>query len=158
MKHIGIITVFAGLLFSTTLSGQTGKNYLSDNEKGLTKEIVIGRLGQPDEYKLQVYEFENERQEYFHYGDEYFYIMNGVIENCYVTSSKCRMLTWLIECGITVGDNISKLLNSLGDIKYTKEKTDKSGYFIYKILIDDHLSFYVDPNGVIESIYYAERD
>ena len=133
------------------------RSYIADNEKDLTKEEVIKRLGQPDKYIISISEFENIRQENFYYGNERIIILNGELSEFFITSPKCRLN---IPSGpITIGDNISILID-FENIAVTKIKDDKYPNMILYSIGNDCFNGIcgTDNAGNIISFYYTVRD
>ena len=113
----------------------------------LTKEQVIAKFGQPDEYTDTVYE--DGRYETYIYGNDRLLFIDGSLFEFYISSKNFAVFTKDIDGGIRVGDSLEKVLNS--DLKphysaWYDEDTYHQYYYDLRI-------YYRIKDGIIMEIW-----
>jgi hypothetical protein len=149
MKQI-LLIVISCIFCSISLHAQDVEGVWMDSL--MTKDQVIEKYGEPDEYLLHDYDLDG-IYEWYHYGEDYLLFINERLYAFYVSTSRWSVLMKMIDGGVKIGDQFSTL-SPLSPILVDGIE-DSSTYYVplgdYPLLIEVH-------NGLIADILFTFRN
>lgn len=110
MKQILLIAISC-IFFSMSLQAQDVEGV--DLCTKMTKDQVIQKFGQPEEYEFRYSHMDEEaKYELYYYGNgDCLVFINEYLHEFYIKTDRWTVLMYMIEGGIQIGDPFSKLVS-----------------------------------------------